>query len=312
MSAISERLASARAAAHDSQPTSDPLEAPASYDPLDAETPFIPEESTPTFEQVQQDFAETSEPTSESLSPTADRIDAVATRISGFLRNRAETKQKTADQEDAFASYEDNIQTTKDRERQERKDAAIATMKGIGRSALARLKNAGMITLGAGLIAGEAGNRGVKQAKAATIEGAKTAGQTIKTNAEFAYAAAKSEASQAAQATGEKITDTWNKAEELAGKAGAKLENGIETGINKAKAGAELVKDTVSATKESIGYMKERYLRRKEAALTRKYERHARWTSLKREAKAMAETYTRSKQAKRIGQAALNQGLFDR
>ena len=89
------------------------------------------------------------------ISPMADRIEHAANRINGFLRGRAEQKQLEFNQDEAYASYEDNIDTTKTRERAERNELVKRKIKGFGRSALSRMKNAGLITIGVGVIASE-------------------------------------------------------------------------------------------------------------------------------------------------------------
>lgn len=273
---------------------------PASPSPFGEITPREPSKVSGVqqlLDRVPQD-----EPTLENskpLSPTADKIEATADRIATFLRSRAEERQKTNDQEDALESYSENIKITKSRERHERYEEAKAAINTTARAALVRLKSAGMITLGLGIAGAEA-----------TAQSAKAAKKSVETSTKLTYETAKSEVSSKIQDTGEAIVSGWNKAESIAGSVGQSLEGGIDTAIEKTKSGIDTVKYTVYATKESIKYAKDQLLARREAALTRKYERHARWSRIKHEAKAMAETY-REKRARSIGRTALANNLFE-
>lgn len=216
------------------------------------------------------------EDTRGELSPTGSLLLRAATRINNFLERRAIKKahgealkenrsRATEAQTDAFASYEDNIQTTADREtaeaqedadwdtahrmnekfdartaRQERMEAAKDRVRGAGRAALE-------FTIGAGVL------------------GAEYAVNTAKSGAETLSAGAQA---------------GMNKAEELASKAGAQMEAGVDASIAAMTNALETGKQKIASGRETLSDMiasvRERLVRRKEAALTRKYERHAR------------------------------------
>lgn len=84
-----------------------------------------------------------------------------------------------------------------------------------------------------------------------------------------------------------------NKAEEIAGKAGRKMEGAIETGIHSAA-------ETIESAKEARSYQRQAAKDRKERALERKYERHAKIMQRRR---AIGNFILRSRET---GQSALD------
>lgn len=147
-----------------------------------------------------------------SLSPTADVIEAASTRVTGFLRRRAEMAQKRHDQRDAFASYQENVDATKQRELGERVDNAKAFLRGIGTSALNRLKKTGRSIAEGALIGAATGavlatelvrsakdglNRMDNFVDTKTADAQKFAKDTVTTNAKMAFEVGKYELAQA-------------------------------------------------------------------------------------------------------------------
>lgn len=172
-------------------------------------------------------------------------------------------------------------------------------LRGFGNSALRRLKSAGLIGLGIGIIGAEAGAKSAKKGAELASEGARFAGKTVKTNAEVAAAVGKHYVGEKVENAKEKVTATWDKAEAAAGRAGARMESAIDNGIDK-------VTGTIEAAKEALEYRRQAAIKRKEAALTRKYERHAGWMKLKRKS---VETVDRAReltveQKRKIGRFA--------
>ncbi|MDB5165347.1 MAG: hypothetical protein JWM00_237 [Candidatus Saccharibacteria bacterium] len=215
------------------------------------------------FEAQNPEESITSTENGRELSPTASLIRVAANRVAGALEQRALSIHTKEAQEQAFDSYENNIATSKQLDkdenkaykmnerfessqaRQEKLDEAKIKVRGFGRSALAHLKNAGMITLGVGLLAGEAAGRGAKRGAEAAIDGTKNV--TTKT----------------ADKLGDATMSGLGKAENLAETVGTKILGVAES------------------VKEAREYRKEAAARRKDEALTRKYERHAKWMKFK-------------------------------
>lgn len=213
------------------------------------------------------------------LSSLADSTEATPT-AKASAQIALEREYHIADREQLIADAKDKI-------------------RGFGNSALRRLKNAGLVTLGIGIIGAEAGVKSAKKGAELAEEGARFAGKTVKANAEVATAIGKHYVGEKIQNTKDKITSTWDKAEATAGRAGARVEGAIDNGINK-------VTGTIEAAKEALEYRRQAAIKNKEAALTRKYERHATWMKLKRKT---GETIERTRevtveQKRKIGRFA--------
>ena len=185
---------------------------------------------------------------------------SAANRINKRLEQRAinkahrealvEDSERTVElQNDAYGTYLSNIDYSSDHEealgmnerfdakaaRQEKIDQTKSKLRAIGRSTLDRLKDAGLISLGM------------------TIAGASKS---------------KELAGKASQQAKQSVSTGMNRAEELAGKAGQKMEGAIESGIN-------AVSGTIESAKEAMDHRRQAATVRKEQALNRKYERHA-------------------------------------
>ena len=185
---------------------------------------------------------------------------SAANRINKRLEQRAinkahrealvEDSERTVElQNDTYATYQSNIDYSSDHEealgmnerfdakaaRQEKLDQTKSKLRAIGRSTLDRLKDAGVISLGM------------------TIAGASKS---------------KELAGKASQQAKQSVSTGMNRAEELAGKAGQKMEGAIESGIN-------AVSGTIESAKEAMDHRRQAATARKEQALNRKYERHA-------------------------------------
>ena len=203
---------------------------------------------------------EIDQPKEPMVSPFGTKLVLAASRINSLLESRlankadkeqlAENRERSLElQNEAYNTYQPNLTNTKNHEeglrmnkrfdaraaRQEKLDQAKSKVRGFGRSALNKLKDAGLIGLGV------------------TIAGASKS---------------KELATEASQKTKDSIASGIDKAEELAGKAGQKMEGAIESGIN-------TVSSTVEGAKEARNYRREAAVARKEQALNRKYERHA-------------------------------------
>lgn len=269
------------------------------------------EADDPVIEQLEGQFTPENDTTDDrELSPFGEKIAAAADRVKTRLENRAITKahgealkedqQRTIDaQNEAFASYEGNIAYSQDVDeayrindkfdaraaRREKIDDAKDKVRGAGRRALGFLKNAGMLTLGAGVLAGEYGARKAKS-------GAETASLYALETKDYLASGVKSGVESAAlgalyakDKVAEKASTAMDKTEQFAGKVGAKMEAGVETSIAAVSNAVESGKQWVADNKEMAGDMvqsiRERLARRKEAALGRKYARHAKWMRIK-------------------------------
>jgi len=296
-----------------------------SHRPTDGPESFSDEEA-PLFDMA--DFeADVQEPKPE-LSPAATRIRAAAERTATFLEDRAETKLKKTEQDEAYGSYSENIATTRDRIREERIDAVEAKIEnakirisGLGRTTLGRLKNAGLITVGLSLMASEAGVRGVKRSGEAVGSAVMSGLGKVEAGMDSA---------------GNKIADT---------KAGVKehyqtYQFNRETKTNQKQFKKEYAKGTKAFDKNAA---KERTLQakvdkveskaaaredrrferemRKKVALERRAERRARWFARGNavidmavgSAEAVKETYTSATdKAKELAESAKQKGRVSR
>lgn len=284
------------------------------------------DEEAPLFDMA--DFeADVQEPQPE-LSPAATRIRIAAERAAAFLEDRAETKLKVTEQDEAYDSYSENISATRNRIREEHVDAieekienAKTHIGGIGNAALGRLKNAGLITIGLGVMAGEAGVRGVRRSSEAA--GDVVIGGLQKVEAGM-------------DTVGNKIVDT---------KAGAKehyqtYQFNRETKANQKQFQREYAKEVKAFDKEAEKQSKlqakadkleskaaaredrrfEREMRKK-VALERRAERRARWVAKGNAVKDMAigsaeavkETYSSAAdRAKELAESAKQKGRVTR
>lgn len=275
----------------------------APYDPSSDNGEIVAGEvvSTATLEDMfnnSPDAAEASDtrevsPTGASLLRAANRVNTILERRAinkahgeALKEDRQRTKEATSQEDEA---YRMNDRYDARAARTEKLEVAKDKVRGFGRKGLAFLKNAGLITLGAGLLAGEKSGRAIKSgaetaalysmeardkvvasaksgaetaalhamfAKDRVVDGATFAKDTVKLNAEAAVAVSKYE-------VGQKIE-------------GAKA--AIQSGVDTVK---EKVTDTREIAGDMVASLRERLARRKEAALTRKYERHAKWMQFK-------------------------------
>lgn len=198
------------------------------------------------------------------LSPTASFIRMAAHRVAGALEGRALKKVQKAEQNEAFASYEDNVSTTRDRERAEKIDrieqrieAATEHLSATGRSALGRLQEAGLITIGLGYVAGEAAYKGAKSG----AETAALAGMEAVDRVKSAAETAALKGLYAKDKAGEVISEGWDKAEAVAGKVGQSMEAGVDKAI------------------EFGSDMKDRLIAKMDAAKARRQARRDRWSA---------------------------------
>lgn len=198
--------------------------------------------------------------TPESLSPTADLLEASAARIVGFLRNRAESQQLRAQQDETYASYSENISATRIRESQEFRDNAKERARGFGRAALSRLKRLGaisseavLVTAGGGILAGEKAMSGLDKLDDYAVSKASQAGDYIK----------------------DKATD---------------VANAVTT---KVESGAEAVADWTS---EKYAQTREAYIANREIAKQRRATRREAWAAKRAEiGTSIRSTYERNK-----------------
>lgn len=258
---------------------------------FDSQNPAEQTDDTPIYDQLVAERNASAE-----LSPTASLIRAAAHRMAGLLEGRAMKKRMKAEQDAAFDSYGDNISATRDRERAEKierveafVDDATERVAAVGRTTLHGMKEAGMITVGIGYIAGESAVKGVKSGAETAALAGMAAGDKVKSAAETAAVAGM----LAKDKAGELVTDGWNKAEAAAGAVGQKLENGIDKTV---EFGADL---------------KERFIARKEAARARRQARRERWSARIQAGKdAVTDKVERSKASvhttRAAGQAALS------
>ncbi len=212
---------------------------------------FTSEQNIPDYEgrHRQEDHRDPS-PMASVLRRFANALERRAVNKAHGEALTEDTERKISAQSEAYASYDDNITRSQDIDtayamneqfdarvaRQEKIDAAKENVRDIGRRAVEALKSAGLITLGAGLIAGEFAADKAKQASEATKRAAET--------------------------------------------------------------GTQKVADTKEVASDMISSVRERLARRKEKALTRKYEREAK--ERKRRALASAENNTIQENVKKI------------
>lgn len=261
--------------------------------PRSATAPNKIDVATPTTEQLHIVVnGEAPSPAPETDTREPSRSASMLRRVADFFEHRAinkahgdalrENQTRIEDaQADAFASYEENITATREMKRKERKEAidqsidrARTFATTVGRNALEYTAQAGLVTLGAGIMAGEA----------------------VKSGAEKAYQSSKDMADATAlraMYAADTITST------------------AESAALKAMYATDVIKDKYQDTKTSLA---EKFHSLKEAALTRREARRAKWNARKKDAKVKAgefATATREKAEKvatpfRIGHAALS------
>jgi|GEM_PF-2825609 hypothetical protein len=285
------------------------------------------DEEAPLFDMA--DFeADVQEPKPE-LSPTATRIRAAAERAATFLEDRAETRLKKTDQDEAYDSYSENISTTRNRIREERIDAveekienAKTRISGFGRTTLGRLKNAGLITVVVpSLMASEAGVRGVKRGGEAVgnvviggLQKVETGMDTVGSKIVDAKAGAK-ERYQTYQFNRETKTNQKQFQKEYAKEVKAFDKNAEKQ--SKLQAKVDKV-ESKAAAREDRRFEREM---RKKVALERRAERRARWVAKGNAVKDMAigsaeavkETYSSAAdRAKELAESAKQKGRVSR
>lgn len=169
------------------------------------------------------------------VSPTGSRIQRAANRISNFLEKRAidkahgdallEDENRPVDiQDNAYATYADNLTYTKVAARNERNEAIKQRLRDIGERGLTYLRAGGEIALGAGIIGAEATARSVKSAGETTALGAMYGVDRLKSAAETttlsSMYAAESAKDKAGEYIGDKVTDikkSYSQTKELVG-----------------------------------------------------------------------------------------------
>lgn len=271
---------------------------------------------------------------SREVSPTGASLVRAANRVNDLLEKRAinnahaealqENQQRKVDaQNNAYASYEENIDVSAEQDeayrmndkidaraaRKERLEEAKDKVRGAGRRALGFLKNAGLITLGAGVLAGEYAAKKVKSGTETVTLGAMIAKDRVASAAETAALGAMIGTDKVKD--GAKFAKDTVKVNATTAYEIGKYE--VAEAVDRAKNKVSEAKDTVSEkyadVKQTAGDMiasvRERLRRRKEAALTRKYERHAKWNKLRSASKEFVGTFSRKKAAKTIGKKAL-------
>lgn len=221
------------------------------------------------------------------LSPTGSMLIGAATRINGILERRAVNKAhdealkeyRERDYNgyvDHLGSLEDSSEVSPaakasarmalDREYlkadiQEKLDKAKDKVRGFGRSALSRLKGAGLITAGLGIMSAEATGRSVKKASEATKTGTIKFGEKVGDG--FITGLKKVEAGM--DSAGETVADIRSARRQAADR----------------KADAVATQEAI-AHAEKIKTQREKEAarqERREAALARKNVRHAKWAS---------------------------------
>lgn len=134
-------------------------------------------------------------PTGASLIRAAERINAaLETRAINKAHSRAleeDARRTKASQDEALASYEENIDATRQRVREERieriedkLESAKGKVRSLGRTALSTLKDAGLITLGAGVLTTRASRRGVSKLMDKSGDMMMAAGAKLETGAD--------------------------------------------------------------------------------------------------------------------------------
>ena len=244
------------------------------------------------------------------VSPTAAWLDTQGERVmkwSDKLRERAQKKQSRQEQDDAFATYKDNVTYSQEQDklwdyaqkanerfdasqaRQERVDEVIEAGKdklSQGRKLLGRIGRAGLRkTLSAGVMAYDAGQSGARTIKSAA-ETVALGGMIAK---DRVVETTKLNKDVAIQVGKEQARDTLNATEAAMGRFGQKMESGVETAITKS---SEMITSTREAFKS-----------RKDAALSRWGERHTRLVLAER--RTIERNKARIDNGRALGHAAL-------
>lgn len=163
--------------------------------PLDNDTPYDADETSPLYDQLQSEQSATVESKADTreVSPTGTSIVRAAQRINSLLEQRAINKahgealkeyhdRDHSDYIDHLASLKDSEEVTpmarataemalnneyRKADREEMIEKAKNKLRGFGSSALTRLKNAGRLTIGLPGAVVEAGINGAKRANEA-------------------------------------------------------------------------------------------------------------------------------------------------
>lgn len=251
---------------------------------------------------------------SPDISPTGQKIIHAANKVNDFLENRAINKahgdalaeyrsRDMADYTDHLselseskdASYQGRdfgnmalIREDNRAYRNEKIDAVKERARRIGSVALRGLKTAGLMSLGAGVMAGEKAAGGVGFTRDMVAINAYAAKEIGK----YKVTSTVDSAKEAAKAKVTKVTDKINE-----------KVNGTKDAVQKR---VDTVTDTVDVTREAYEYRRKEAMDRKDEKRTRKYERHAKHMERKRKlakfamlAKSRGEDAVEKAQSKR-------------
>lgn len=226
------------------------------------------------------------------LSPTASLMRGAVDKVAAMFERRAlnkahgealkEDRSRTETlQNEAFDSYSENIDFTMNREQNEKREAREAKIEDakkmvnkIGRSALTGVTNAGLITLGIGILAGEAT---VKKTKELAETGANYATSAADKAKELAEAGANYAAS-----TADKVAD---KAKDLVETGSLYAMSAADRAKDLAESGANYAIDTIDRgidfAKETVESIRAKLEERAKIAESRREARRAKWSALK-------------------------------
>jgi len=195
-------------------------------------------------------------------SPKMSPSEAAARRVADMLHDYADRQVAKQNQAEAYESYDDNIQYTKEYDaawdannkfdrHEARKEKARGFLRNIGRVAVGGLRKAGRVSAEAGLVGAGVGVLGAE----ATVRGAKFASKTVVETAR-----------SATESTKDAVVSGANKAEAFAGKAGEKMENGINAAIEKGADVKQFFVDKMNAAKDRRQARRERWAARRQKA----------------------------------------------
>lgn len=241
------------------------------------------EKSTDTNEFIESESVESDVVASPDISPTGQKIIHAANKVNDFLENRAINKahgdalaeyrsRDMADYTDHLselseskdASYQGRdfgnmalIREDNRADRNEKIDAVKDRARRIGGVALRGLKTAGLMSLGAGVMAGEKAAGGVGFTR-----------DMVAVNAHAAKEIGKYKVSSS-------VDDTKEAAKAKVAKVADRISAKMNAGKDAVQKRVDKVTDTVDATKETYEYRRQEAMDRKDEKRTRRYERHA-------------------------------------
>lgn len=211
-------------------------------------------------------------------------------RLSGTLRRIADRLDKRSTDRMYEDAYRMNDKFDAKVARKEKINQAKERISVFGRAALGRMKNLGLITLGLGIMTGEAGARGAKRG----YEASKSATVKFGENVGDGFIAGMEKVNSGMDTVGEKVASVNEAVSDYKKVRQQKAERRAEAAAGKQyeSEAAKIVRknEKTQARQERLEAARERAMQRKEAAIARKEARRNKWAARRERFKGYASS----------------------